>query len=192
MEPLTLTVLGAEALKQGIQFLYAQAGEVLKRWRERRDGESADSIVPVVNTASAVLDIAPDHLQVDFGALDKLEPEIRSLRTALMDYATGVETVAPDPELLKLTDGLRCSLEAVAGQRLTLRGEDRPDADPDIDVSIHAGEVAGEVAGIVADYLEGLRIRASINVNKVEQTGTVIGVKGTSGLGKPSPSSKLD
>ena len=37
VDPLTLSTIGAVALTEGIKFLYEQAGEVLKRWRERKD-----------------------------------------------------------------------------------------------------------------------------------------------------------
>ena len=41
-EPLTLTGVGVVVLTEGIKFLYAQAGESLKRWRERnRDAKTA-------------------------------------------------------------------------------------------------------------------------------------------------------
>src|SRR5947199_10744351 len=37
VDPLTLSTIGAVALTEGIKFLYEQAGEVLKRWRERKN-----------------------------------------------------------------------------------------------------------------------------------------------------------
>jgi hypothetical protein len=38
-EPVTITlaVVGTAALKEGVKFLYGQAGELLKRWREKRE-----------------------------------------------------------------------------------------------------------------------------------------------------------
>ena len=42
-DPLTLTGVGVIALTEGIKFLYGQAGEALKRWRERKAaGKNAD------------------------------------------------------------------------------------------------------------------------------------------------------
>ena len=35
-DPFTLAAVGAVAITEGIKFLYGQAGEVLKRWRERK------------------------------------------------------------------------------------------------------------------------------------------------------------
>lgn len=36
-EPLTLAAVGGAVLAEGIRFLYGQATEAVKRWRERRD-----------------------------------------------------------------------------------------------------------------------------------------------------------
>jgi len=37
IDPLTISAIGAVAITEGIKFLYGQAGELLKRWRERKD-----------------------------------------------------------------------------------------------------------------------------------------------------------
>lgn len=37
VDPLTISAIGAVAITEGIKFLYGQAGEILKRWRERKD-----------------------------------------------------------------------------------------------------------------------------------------------------------
>jgi hypothetical protein len=44
-EPVTLTAasIGAVALTEGIKFLYGQAGELLKRWRERKEQTGPES-----------------------------------------------------------------------------------------------------------------------------------------------------
>ncbi len=39
-DPLSVTLItlaSTEALKKGVEFLYGQANEILKRWRERKD-----------------------------------------------------------------------------------------------------------------------------------------------------------
>ena len=42
-DPFTLGAVGAVVLTEGIKFLYGQAGEALKRWRERKAaGKNAD------------------------------------------------------------------------------------------------------------------------------------------------------
>ena len=43
MDPLTLSAIGGTILVEGIKFLYGQAGELLKSWRERRQkGDAAE------------------------------------------------------------------------------------------------------------------------------------------------------
>ncbi len=39
VDPLSITAIGAVAITEGIKFLYGQAGEILKRWRERKDAD---------------------------------------------------------------------------------------------------------------------------------------------------------
>src|SRR4029453_12668768 len=52
-DPLTLAAVGALALAEGIKFLYGQAGEVLKRWRERK-ATAATGPTPVASEPVAV------------------------------------------------------------------------------------------------------------------------------------------
>ena len=40
-DPITLTLVGTVVLTEGIKFLYGQAGELIKRWRERKDAADA-------------------------------------------------------------------------------------------------------------------------------------------------------
>ena len=44
-DPLTLAAVGAVALTEGIKFLYGQAGETLKRWRESKGTKAATATV---------------------------------------------------------------------------------------------------------------------------------------------------
>jgi hypothetical protein len=53
VEPFSLGVLGAVAATEGIKFLYAQAAEVLKRWRERRACRDAEADAPIAVDAAA-------------------------------------------------------------------------------------------------------------------------------------------
>src|SRR5437879_6867359 len=42
-EPLTLALVGSVILSEGVKFLYAQAGDALKRWRPRKEARTTDS-----------------------------------------------------------------------------------------------------------------------------------------------------
>jgi len=50
-DTLSAAVIGSAALTEGIKFLYRQAGEILKRWRERRDKPREEQ--PLMTTAPA-------------------------------------------------------------------------------------------------------------------------------------------
>ena len=53
-ETITLAMLGAAALTQGVNFLYGQAGELLKRRRDRREKAAAlDAELAAVERATS-------------------------------------------------------------------------------------------------------------------------------------------
>jgi len=176
MDPLSLSTIGAETLTMGIQFLYAQAGELLKRWRERREGGDAGQALPAPEAGSAVLRNEPQGLTVDDAALERLAPEIRELRASLAEYAEGIEKVAPDNTgLVQVTDALRAALECVLGEDLTFQGEERPAHDPDVGVEVTVDDVAGYVAGIRANQLVDGRLRVDVKAKRVLPGGRVVG-----------------
>jgi hypothetical protein len=182
MDPLSLSTIGAQTLTMGIQFLYAQAGEVLKRWRERREGGEPDPAVPTAEAGAAGLREAPENLAIDYSALERLGPEIRELRTSLAEYAEGIETVAvDDADLVRYTAGLRTALERVLGQDLTLEGEERPENGADIGVKLSVEDVAGYVAGVRSRELIDGRIRVEAKAGKVLSGGRFIAVDQTAG-----------
>ena len=65
-EPVTITlaVVGTVALKEGVKFLYGQAGELLKLWRERHD---AVKTTPLQASEPAVIELPADIFE---GQLD--------------------------------------------------------------------------------------------------------------------------
>jgi hypothetical protein len=175
VDALSLGALSASALTEGIKFLYSQAGEVLRRRRERSDTGDQDTAVTVVPEAQAALEQPMLPARIDDAALAGLESEIRVLRSALADYAQEIDVVDPsDSELLETVHALRRALEGVLRQSLTLRGEQRP-AGPDIDVALRVGEVEGEVRGVVARLVEGGRINATLHIDRVGGQGRVTG-----------------
>lgn len=142
MDPLSLSVLSAAAaLTKGIEFLYAQAGEILKRRRERADPKAPSSEVP--EPPPDVPEVIAGELQplvVDDVEADRLEGDIRELRRALSEYADGTYPVDLGNEnLLAATDALRCALEAVYGQRLTFVGEDRSASESGLQAAVDVG-----------------------------------------------------
>ena len=126
VEPLSWAALGALATTEGVKFLYGQATEVLKRWRERSAGRETEAAASIAIPADAPLQGALEPPQVDFDAVARLHDEIKALRAALADYADGlVDPTSTDYEFAAAANGLREALEVVYGQRITFRGEAR-------------------------------------------------------------------
>jgi hypothetical protein len=161
MDPLTLSAVGGVVLGEGIKFLYNQAGEILRRRRERRETEEQGQAParvpePVPVSAPDILEGELAPVAIDFEAVERLEQEVRALRSSLQDYAEGIEPVSNEnTALLKETDALRRSLEAIYQQRITFKGEERPPSGPVIEGRIDVEEVAGYAAAVRADVVEG-------------------------------------
>lgn len=155
VDPVSLSVLGALALSGGITFLYDQAAEVLKWYRERSDDPGAQLEVPLGEVD--VLDHRLTPGPVDLAVVATHRDRLLSLRRSLGDYAEGLADVDPaDLQLLEQVAALRALLELAYGQHLTFRGEARPatgsalPADAASTVTHYAATVTASGAGAVA------------------------------------------
>lgn len=195
-DPLTLTVLGAVAATEGIKFLYGQASELLKAWRERRAAasaaavasvESAESVesgealvVPVI--ATEILDGEPVGDTVDTEVVAQEQRAFVQLAGALSPYAQGLaEVELDDAQLAEDAGRLRALLEAAYGQRFTFRGEQRERTGTRVSVKQVLGEVAGTVVGAAADVAGDAEVSVDQQADKVTQEGSVTGFKGNIG-----------
>ncbi|MFE7183320.1 hypothetical protein [Streptomyces erythrochromogenes] len=169
MDPITLAGITAVALNEGVRFLYDQAGEVLRNFRERR---AATTSLP-----AELFEGAPGELVADPERVAALEPELRLLRRDLGEYAQGVDPVDPrDAEVLALVDGLRRTLEAVYGTPIVFRGESRPEDGSRIRGGVEVKEVRGYVAGIRARTAASGDLTGSVRADSVEEGGRAVGV----------------
>jgi hypothetical protein len=125
-DPVTLAFLGGAAATEGVKFLYAQAGELLKAWRTRREERRRDALeVPIVETGA--LDADPngtqDGAEVDAEILDRHGEAMVELWARLAPYAQGLRDVDVRDDALAAAAGeLRALLEAAYGRRFTFRG----------------------------------------------------------------------
>ena len=181
-----ISALGAVALTEGIKFLYTQAGEILKRWRERQDAAKQAATQPN-QTEPVQVNLPPSVFEGQMSApiihFDKVEPlaePLKNLRRDLSDYADGIETVdVTDENLLQTIDAFRKVLEAVYQQRLTFKGEPQPSSgSPMVESEISdVKQIAGYVAGVRAKNVKAGTLRGKIGqVEDVKQGGTVAGV----------------
>lgn len=177
-DPLTLTVLGTIAATEGIKFLYGQASEVLRAWRERRQ-QGADLEVPFLETE--VLDGSPAGSVVNIDVVTAQRERLISSISALHPYAAGLEDIDTDDENLARAAGdLRALLEAAYGQRLTFVGEERERTGARVDVRQVLGSVSGRAVGAEADVVDG-ELSVSQRADEVTLDGSVIGFKGRLG-----------
>ncbi|MFI7407746.1 hypothetical protein ACIBU0_03550 [Streptomyces sp. NPDC049627] len=179
-EPFTLAALGATAALEGIKFLYGQATEVLDRWRARKDHRDAVAEAPVPvdqATAEVLLSGRLETPTVDFDILERLRETLRESAAALGNYAGGLdEPDLHDAELSATVDNLRRALEAVYGQRITFKGEERASSGPAVISRIEVEDIAGTVTGVRARRIAGSSVETTIAAGKVEEHGNVTGV----------------
>jgi hypothetical protein len=166
-DPLSMANLSATALTEGIKFLYEQAGELLKR---RRDRVAANPPEALPAPAQAALLPAPD-----LDLLARFEADLQELRSDLDDYITSrVPVTVSDDYLLRTAEALRRVMEAVYGVPVLLPGEASQPAG--VSGSINADEVAGYVAAVRTDRAQG-NIRGTTTVGTVRKGGTAVGVE---------------
>jgi hypothetical protein len=184
VDPLSLAAVGGVALAEGIKFLYGQAGELLKRWRDRGSAEGRSPEMPpsqqqVVNielpAAAFAGNLAP--ATVNYSVLERLAPDLTSLRKDLSEYATGVESVpTTDPQVLEQIDTLRLALEAILEQRITFAGEHREPSGVRVTGRAVADEVQGRVAGVRAQTIVEGDVSGTAYARRVVPGGELHGV----------------
>jgi hypothetical protein len=181
MEPITLAAIGGLALTEGIKFLYGQAGEILKRRRGRNDAASGAEAgsEPIEIETPDVVDGTLNPVTIDAEAANELTDELRALRAALADYAQDIEPVdLSDERVVRATSVLRDAIEAIIGQRITFKGEDRePTGTPIVTGRARARVLRGRATGVEAEHVTGGRITGEAEAETVEEGGDLAGVR---------------
>lgn len=178
MDPLSLSVLGAAAT-QTIIFLYSQAGELLKARRERRAGSKTVD-VPIVD--NAVLDRPLPSAEADAELLEREHKTLVNLSASLSPVASGhVDLDLTDPEIARRAGQLRALLEAIYGQRITFRGEDRESSGSRVDVVQVVRDVEGSLTGAAGDIGEGGYLTVEQRTGTIGSSGQVTGYRGRIG-----------
>jgi hypothetical protein len=170
-----LVGVAATALTEGVKFLYAQAGEFLRAWRERRREPAAPT--PAALTSPPGVTVGDPHPVPDAPSAEAVETlqELKDLVEPIKDGAVPVDS----PEARGAIAALRDVLESLLGAPITIEGEQpRTLAVSGVDVTVQ--RVAGDVAGVRADMakLSGrTEIReVTIKAADVEPGGGVTGV----------------
>jgi hypothetical protein len=180
----TLSSIGAEALKEGIKFLYGQAAEVLKRWRSHRDKATHDNDAAHAATEPIAVKLPGVFVgelrdpEIHFDAVATREGELLRVFKELSSYASEIQPMeTTNVELLGHVADLRAILEAVYRQHITFVGEQRPASGAILSGSVRAKAVAGEATGLEAEgKIEG-EARGQVDADRVEPGGKATGLK---------------
>jgi hypothetical protein len=183
VEPFTLSAIGAVALTKGIDFLYGQAAEVLKHWRERKraaeEGSSDRSPAPMQIQDPGVLEGRLQPAVIDVDALERLSGDLEALCERLGSYRAGaIREVDPqDQELAAVFDGVRQALEAIYQQRITFKGEHREQSGPVLVGRIDVTQVEGTVRAIRAKTVRGAaRLEGEVKADRIAKGGEAAAV----------------
>jgi hypothetical protein len=169
VEPFSLGALGAIALTDGIKFLYAQAGEILKRRRER-------TAAPVPAPGLLEGELAP--LQLDPAAVDDRAGELRRLRRRLTEIVEDIEPAEEtDTEVVEATLALRRTIEEIVGQRITFRGEQREPTGTTITGTVRARTLDGRAAGVDFAGTPAGEIRGEVIADSAGENADIAGVR---------------
>jgi hypothetical protein len=180
-DPFTATAIGAVVLTEGIKFLYGQAGELLKRWRDRKEKAAA-----APDTTPERVEVAPSTAlqgqlaspEINYSFLAEVEDQLRAERKALNDYAD--ETEKPDPgdrQLLARVDALRTLIEGIYGQRITFVGEPRSASGTPVALGVvRAKLISGDVIGLAADEIAGGAATGVVETDEVKSGARATGL----------------
>jgi hypothetical protein len=178
MDPITLTGVGAVVISEGVKFLYGQAGELLKSWRNRRQKGDGDEPPRLEAPPPDLLDGSVQPAVANLDTVGRFEDELRELWQALAPYAAGIEDIDEhDAELLAATDSVRRILEAVFEQRITFRGERREPSGPVVIGEANIDAIAGDVAGVRARLISSGRITGIVKAKTAEKGAHISGVE---------------
>jgi hypothetical protein len=187
-----LATLGGPVLTEGIKFLYAQASEILKRWRERQDKATTQQIdQPQATNISLPQTVFEGDLMnpvIHFDVVQQLEKQLRQLRLDLSDYAEGVDKVyEPDAALLGKIDTLRNLLESIFKQNITFKGETRPPSGaPAVFGLVDAKEIMGYATGVEVETVTDCSIEGKVVTGRIGEGGIATGVRAKTIRGKSS------
>ena len=164
MADFTFANVEVAAMTQGVAFLYAQAGELLKRRRQAKDRAEAavtqqaggearlplSDPLPPLEPPEGVFEPAANAIVHPAPAIvDRLSDSLLEARRDVDDYVVG--TAALDPRSLatvQAVDRLRRLLEEVYGAVLTFKGEQRVAAG-DVTTRVDAQQIGVSIAGNV-------------------------------------------
>jgi len=165
---MTLAAVETATLTQGVAFLYAQAGELLRRRRDTRDRATAtykepsgevpgpEPLPPLQLPEDVFEPMGETQVSPVPAALDRLVGSLLQARRDVDDYVVGMAVIDPESQVaLQAVDRLRRLVEEVYDASVTFRGEQQRPAGAATDVNARqigvmlSGnvKVTGDIAG---------------------------------------------
>ncbi|MFF5081419.1 hypothetical protein ACFY36_30595 [Actinoplanes sp. NPDC000266] len=183
VDPLSLAALTAAVLTQGIGFVYSQAGELLRRRRERRkqadSGRDQAMDMPQPAEGHEALDGDLGTGPVSQEALDRDADQLAALRGLLQPYADGDRPAdVTDRQLLEQLDAARLLLERIYQRHITFKGERRPPTGTALVAD--AGDVARYARQVIASGERAVAIGGDVVGGSITtgDSATSAGVQG--------------
>lgn len=182
-DPTTLTGVGIWALAEGVKFLFSEAGEALKIWREHKAGRlktarERDAVAPQPVPPAGAFEGTVQNLDPRPEVVEQVEEPLKKARADVLELSDGTEEVDPaNPEHLAKIDRIRTLMEAVLEHRLTFKGENRPPSGPLARGEVNVKELLGEAAGISVGHLRTGTVEGKASADRVAEGGKLYGAK---------------
>lgn len=121
MEPISIAAgtLGTTFLKEGIKFLWNQAGKIIDRYHEKKKEEQEKGKADI-ETLARIEEPAPEFVElspvrtIDFAVVEQKLKELRHLRKELSTYALGDEEITlQNEDMLEYVDQLQRLLSEI-------------------------------------------------------------------------------
>jgi hypothetical protein len=181
VDPITLTSVGTVVIAEGIKFLYGQATELLKRWRDRSESDAAAAVATEPTGLVLPSDVFDGQLVnpvIHYIELEKVRAALSAHRRVLADYGDGIAAIdLNDSHVLSTIDSLRQLLEAVYQQRITFKGESREPSGPIVKGQIDVGRILGNAAGVEAEWIAQGNVEGTVRATEVGPNAKATGVK---------------
>lgn len=183
---ITLATVGLAVITEGVKFLYGQATELLKIHRQKKELKEEKEKETKNSIDSLLAAKCPDAfegnlsipLQVDENTLFALEPQLRSLRKDVSDYAEEIEEIDQNnPILMEKINALRLILESICLQKITFKGEQRDSSSLVVEGEIKVEEVRGYAIAVAAKNISEGTVIGRVQAKSVEPGGQIYGVK---------------
>jgi hypothetical protein len=171
---------GNAAVTQGISFLYGQAADLIRRWRDRKSGKSEDTlkVTPAPGVDQTVLAGQLQYSPIDEDALAGNMDNLLWLTERLGSYVSGIREIdSTDRELAAAAEALRGLLELAYQQRISFRGEARDVTGSAVDVTITAHHVSGKLTlARIGNVTGTAHVEIRGDIDSVDREGKVVGL----------------